>query len=341
MPPPLATVVSAREPDGRYAAGTTTPAAPGKPRLLDRVRDAIRRRNYSLRTEEAYIGWIRRYILFHGKRHPLELGARDAEAFLTHLARDAAASPSTQNQALSALVFLYREVLDQELPWLDDFQRSKKPARLPTVLTLQEVRALLACLEGPRGLMARLLYGSGLRLRECCTLRIRDLDFDRLQIMVRNGKGQRDRVTLMPAIIEAALRDQVQRVEALNERDLRSGSAGSGTPRGWLFVFPSTRIARDEESGFAHRAHCEPRALQRALQRAARSAKLGEHVTCHTLRHAFATHLLQDGCDIRTVQELLGHQALSTTMRYTHVIELCGRQLESPLARVSDASGQG
>jgi integron integrase len=255
----------------------------------------------------------------------------DAEAFLTHLARDAGASPSTQNQALSALVFLYREVLDHDLPWLDGFQRSKKPVRIPTVLAAEEVRALLAHLDGPRGLMARLLYGAGLRLRECCRLRIRDLDFDRLQIVVRDGKGRRDRLTLMPAVLEGSLREQVRRVEVLNERDVRSGSPVARAGRGWLFVFPSSRIVRDGESSLVQRDHCEPRGLQRAIQRAARSAKIDRHVTCHTLRHAFATHLLQDGYDIRTVQELLGHRQVSTTMRYTHVIELCGRLIHSPM----------
>jgi integron integrase len=311
------------------------------------VRDAILRCHYSIRTEEAYIAWIKRFILHHGKRHPLELGEAEVKAFLTHLAAHHKLSASTQNQALCALLFLYREVLDQELPWMERLRRAKVPAHAPTVLSQDEVAALLAHVDGSVGTMVELLYGAGLRLRECVRLRIRDLDFERLQIMVRAGKGDRDRMTILPACLEKPLRNQVARVEHLHRRDVQMGFGAAATTYrrpadtvrnlGWQYVFPSTRIIQDPDSGQIQRAHRDPQSLQRAVRRAARAAKIDEPVSCHTLRHAFATHLLAAGEDIRTVQELLGHKYLSTTMRYTHVIELCGRRIESPLSLVARA----
>jgi integron integrase len=292
-----------------------------------------------------YVGWIRRYIVHHGKRHPLDLGGREVKAFLTHLACDLKLSASTQNQALSALLFLYREVLDQDLPWMERFRRAKGPVRSPTVLSQEEVAALLAHVNGAVGLMLELLYGAGLRLMECVRLRIRDLDFERLQITVRSGKGDRDRVTVMPECLEVPLRNQVTRVAHLHRRDLEAGFgatalAGGRRPDtardlGWQFLFPSARIVQDSGSGLVQRAHRDPQSLQRALRQAARRAKIAQSVSCHALRHAFATHLLVAGEDIRTVQELLGHKYVSTTMRYAHVVELCGRNIRSPLERRS------
>ena len=323
-------------------AGTAQMGQPaGAPRLLDRVRDAIAVRSYSVRTEEAYVGWIKRFIVFHGKRHPLDLGGGEVKTFLTHLACDLKLSASTRNQAFSALLFLYREVLDQDQPWMERFQRAKGAARSPVVLSQEEIAALLTQVDGTVGLMLELLYGAGLRLMECVRLRIRDLDFERLQVTVRNGKGDRDRFTVMPECLAMPLRKQVARVAHLHRRDLVSGFGAAAlvdgrrpdTARdvGWQFVFPSARIVQDPASGSLQRAHRDPQRLQRALRRAARAAKIDRPITCHTLRHAFATHLLASGEDIRTVQELLGHKYVSTTMRYTHVIELCGRRISSPL----------
>jgi integron integrase len=295
-------------------------------RLLDRVRDAIARRNYSLRTEEAYIGWIKRFIHYQGKRHPLEVGREEVEAFLTHLACEKKVSASTQNQALCALLFLYREVLDRELEWMDGFQRAKTAVHSPAILSREEVAALLAHLDGTPRLMAELLYGAGLRLMECARLRVRDLDFERLQIAVRAGKGNLDRVTILAACLEEPLRNQVARVAALHRRDLQAGFGAAAVPGGrrtdtarnfgWQYVFPSARIVQDPDSGVVQRGHRDPQSLQRAVRRAARTAKLAQPVSCHALRHAFATHLLASGEDIRTVQELLGHKCVSTTMRY-------------------------
>jgi integron integrase len=314
------------------------------PRLLDVVRDAIRRRHYSMRTEQSYVHWIRRFIYFSGRRHPRDLGAPEVTGFLNHLARERNVAASTQNQALSALLFLYREALQTPLPWLDDLERAQRPARLPTVLTTVEVRRLLSGMRGTRWLMASLLYGSGLRLRECLKLRVKDVDFGYRQIMVRDGKGARDRVTMLPAPLSEPLKRQIARAREVHERDL---AAGYGTvelphalsrkyPRaqyelGWQFVFPSHRLSRDPRSGAVRRHHLYENYLTRGVKRAARAGGIVKPVSGHTLRHSFATHLLESGYDIRTVQELLGHADVSTTMIYTHVLNKGGRGVTSPL----------
>ena len=320
--------------------------APKAPRLLDQVRDVLRRKHYSYRTEGAYIHWIKRFIYFSGRRHPRELGAEEVTAFLNHLARDRDVAAATQNQALSALLFLYGEVLGEKLPWLDGLDRVVKPARLPAVLTREEVARLLAAMSGAKHLMASLLYGSGLRLRECLKLRVKDIDFDYRQILVRDGKGAKDRVTMLPAPLAEPLKRQIAHAREVHERDL---AAGYGTvempdalarkyPRaqyelGWQFLFPSHRLSRDPRNGAVRRHHLYENYLTRAVKQAARAAGMVKPVSCHTLRHSFATHLLEAGYDIRTVQELLGHADVSTTMIYTHVLNKGGRGVTSPLER--------
>ena len=321
---------------------------PRAPRLLDRVRDTIQRRHYSRRTEETYVHWIRRFIHYSGKRHPLLLGPEEVTAFLNHLARERNVAAATQNQALSALVFLYKEVLAQPLPWLDGLDRAKRPARLPTVLTVEEVTRLLACLDGMRWLMASLLYGAGLRLRECLTLRVKDVDFGYRQIVVRDAKGAKDRVTMLPGPVIEPLRSHLGRVERLHERDVADGFGDVELPDslarkypkapyewGWKWVFPSHKRSIDPATGVLRRHHVYENYLVRAVKRAARAARIAKHVSCHTLRHSFATHLLESGYDIRTVQELLGHADVSTTMIYTHVLNKGGHGVKSPLDRVA------
>ena len=328
------------------AAGAQLPAAAlsKAPRLLDLVRDAIRRRHYSLRTEERYVHWIRRFVYFSGRRHPRELGAPEVTAFLNHLARERNVAASTQNQALSALLFLYREALQAPLPWLDELERAQRPARLPTVLTPREARALLAGIRGTPRLMASLLYGAGLRLRECLKLRVKDVDFGYGQIVVRDGKGAKDRVTMLPAPLVEPLKRQIERARQVHERDLAAGYGSVELPDalsrkyprapyelGWQFVFPSHRLSRDPRSGGVRRHHLYENYVTRGVKRAARAAGIVKPVSCHTLRHSFATHLLESGYDIRTVQELLGHADVSTTMIYTHVLNKGGRGVASPL----------
>ena len=322
--------------------------APAKPpRLLDQVRDAIRRRHYSRRTEQSYVHWIRRFILFSDKRHPRDLGAPEVTAFLSHLARDRDVAAATQNQALAALLFLYKEVLDQPLPWLDQIERAKRPARLPTVLSVAEVQRLLAQMDGTKWLMASLLYGAGLRLRECLKLRVKDLDFDYGQILVRDAKGGKDRVTMLPQSVIEPLREHLVRVKVLHERDIASGHGDVELPDaiarkyprapyewGWKFVFPSHKLSVDPRSGVIRRHHVFENYLIRGVKEAARAARIAKHVSCHTLRHSFATHLLERGQDIRTVQELLGHSSVDTTMIYTHVMNKGGRGVTSPLDRL-------
>jgi integron integrase len=313
-------------------------------KLLDQVRVAIRTRNYSRRTEKAYVGWIRRFILFHGKRHPLDMGPKEVSSFLTHLAVHRHVSASTQNQALSALVFLYREVLGRDVGWLADLVRAKRPKRLPVVLTRPEVASVLDRLQGVTWLMASLLYGSGLRLLECCCLRVQDIDFGRGEILVRDGKGQKDRRTMLPQSVQPRLRRHLHGVRAQHLRDLRCGRGWVALPDAlqrkmphagrewsWQWVFPATRSYRDPASGQWRRHHLHETVLQRAVRQAARKAGISKRVTCHSLRHSFATHLLEDGYDIRTIQELLGHRDVSTTMVYTHVLNRGGRGVRSPL----------
>ncbi len=329
------------------AANTDAP----KPRLLELVRNAIRRRHYSRRTEETYVHWIKRFIYFSDRRHPAELGAQEVTAFLNHLARERNVAANTQNQALSALLFLYKEALLMPLPWLDGLERSVRPARMPTVLTRSEVERLLAAMRGTKWLMAGLLYGAGLRLRECLALRVKDVDFEYRQILVRDGKGAKDRVTMLPGSLLEPLRLHLERVKALHQRDLAHGYGDVELPHalarkypraayewGWKFVFPSERLSTDPATGVVRRHHVYENFLARGVKEAARMAGLVKHVSCHTLRHSFATHLLESGYDIRTVQELLGHASVETTMIYTHVMNKGGRGVTSPLDRAGPAS---
>jgi integron integrase len=312
-------------------------------RLLDQVRDAVRLKHYSIRTEEAYVNWIKRYIVFHNKRHPAEMGAPEIEAFLTHLAVKETVAASTQNQAFSALLFLYREVLHQDLGPIDAL-RAKRPRRLPTVLTKEETLRLIGCLSGTHQLMAKLLYGGGLRLMDCLRLRVKDLDFERRAIIVRDGKGGQDRVTVLPDSLIPALQEHLQRVKALHERDLARGYGSVYLPDalarkypnadrewGWQYVFPSSQLSRDPRSGVMRRHHTHESSLQKAIKEAAHLAGIAKPVGPHTLRHCFATHLLEAGYDIRTVQELLGHKDVKTTMIYTHVLKRGGLAVRSPL----------
>jgi len=323
-----------------------TTAAPKAPRLLQQLRDAINRLHYSPRTEERYVHWVKRFIHFSGKRHPAVLGPAEVTAFLNHLANERDVAAATQNQALSALLFLYREVLGQPLPWLDELDRAKRPVRVPTVLTRDEVRRLLGAMSGTKWLMASLLYGAGLRLRECLKLRVKDIDFGYRQILVRDGKGAKDRVTMLPAALVEPLKAHLRAMKELHQRDLREGCGDVELPHAlarkypkaqyewaWKFVFPSYKLSVDPKTGVVRRHHVYENYLIRGLARAVRAARIEKHVTCHTLRHSFATHLLESGYDIRTVQELLGHADVSTTMIYTHVLNKGASGVASPLDR--------
>ena len=314
------------------------------PRLLDRLRGAIRRLHYSRRTEEAYIHWTKRFIYFHGKRHPSELGEAAVTAFLNHLATDRKVAASTQNQALSALLFLYKETLGVELDWLDGLVRAKRPHRVPVVLTREEVEKLLGALEGTQGLMASLLYGTGMRLMECLRLRVKDVDFGYGQILIRDGKGEKDRITMLPKTLLVPLQDQLRKAKQLHDLDLREGygevhlpyALARKYPRAgfewtWQYVFPSKKRSADPDDGIIRRHHLDESVLQRAIKNATRLAGISKPVHCHTLRHSFATHLLHSGYDIRTVQELLRHSDVSTNMIYTHVLNRGGRGVLSPL----------
>ncbi|MGH8162990.1 MAG: integron integrase [Rhodanobacteraceae bacterium] len=316
------------------------------PRLLDQLRARLRRLGLSIRTEQAYVGWVRRFILANDKRHPREMGAREVEAFLTRLATHGNVSASTQNQALSALLFLYREVLMQDLPWMENIRRAKRPERLPVVLSREEVAALLAEMSGVTWLMAGLLYGAGLRLMECMRLRVQDVDFVRREITVRQGKGGKDRRTMLPAMAVESLQGQLVETRRLHERDLAAGFGEVWLPVAlarkytnaarewiWQYVFPASVRSTDPRSGVTRRHHLDETVLQRAVKNAVRRARLDKPATCHTLRHSFATHLIEDGYDIRTVQELLGHKDVSTTQIYTHVLNRGGRGVLSPLDR--------
>jgi integron integrase len=324
------------------------PATPPRPRLLDRVRQAIRARHLSRRTEEAYVAWIKRYLFFfHAKRHPAEMGVAEVTEFLTALAVEGKVAASTQNQALSALLFLYRDVLAIDLPWLDGIVRAKRPERLPVVLTRAEVRTVLGRLDGVSRLMAGLLYGAGLRVLECCRLRVQDVDFAQNQLVVRGGKGDRDRVTMLPAVAKAGLAAHLEAARAQHQRDLAAGAGwvelptallrkypNAGREWAWQWVFPATRIYRDRLTGQRRRHHLHETVLQRAVKSAVRQAGIAKRASPHTLRHSFATHLLEDGHDIRTVQELLGHRDVSTTMIYTHVLNRGPAGVRSPADRM-------
>lgn len=318
-----------------------------KTKLLDQVRDRIRVKHYSIRTEQVYLGWIKRFILFHGKQHPLTLGAPDVERFLSHLAVEGKVAASTQNQALAAVLFLYREVLDRPLPWLDDLTRAKQPERLPVVLTVSETQLVLARISGTAGLMVRLLYGTGMRLMECVRLRVKDVDFEKQQITVRDGKGFKDRVTMLPKSLTEALVKHLERGKILHNEDLAAGHGetylpfalarkypNAGRAWGWQYMFPARNVSVDPRSGVTRRHHVDEKALQRAMKQAVRDAGLTKLATPHTLRHSFATHLLESGYDIRTIQELLGHKDVATTMIYTHVLNRGGKGVLSPLDRM-------
>ena len=318
-----------------------------KPRLLEQVHEAVRQLHYSRRTEEAYVHWIKRFIFWSGRRHPATLGEAEVTAFLSHLAVERNVAASTQNQALAALLFLYKQVLGRDLGWFDDLVRAKRPVRVPVVLSRGEVNALLAQLRGTPWLMVSLLYGAGLRLMECLRLRVKDVDFAYRQILVRDGKGAKDRVTMLPETAVQPLHAQLGEAKRLHEIDLREGFGEAHLPYalarkypragfewGWQYVFPATRRSADPDDDVIRRHHLDESVPARALKEARRDAGIAKPVSAHTLRHSFATHLLESGHDIRTVQELLGHSDVSTTMIYTHVLNKGGRGVRSPLDRL-------
>jgi integron integrase len=311
---------------------------------LDRVRAVARVRHLSIRTEQAYTDWIRRFILFHQKRHPSEMGEEEVRQFLSHLAVEGKVAASTQNVALCALLFLYRDVLGVELPYVGGILRVKRPARVPVVFTRGEVSSLMSHLTGTYSLIAGLLYGSGLRLMEAVRLRVKDIDFEYKEILVRDGKGEKDRRTLLPRPLAEPLRHQLERVKLLHEKDLREGLVEVYLPYAlarkyqsaarewsWQYVFPSAKLSADPRSGVTRRHHVSPDSVQREVKKAIKSAGITKHGGCHTLRHSFATHLLEDGYDLRTIQELLGHSDVRTTQIYTHVLNRGGRGVRSPL----------
>jgi integron integrase len=325
------------------AAERLAPAAP--PRLLDRLRAALVARHYSLRTEEAYVGWVRRFVLFHGKKHPMTLGEDEINLFISHLAVHGKVSASTQTQALSALIFLYQQVLGRKLLDIGALVRAKRSVRLPTVLSRDEVRLVLMQLDGTHRLFLTLLYGTGMRLLECLRLRVKDVDFALDVITVRQGKGGKDRRTMLPKALKEPLQSHLLRVRALHQRDLADGfgtvhlpgAYGQKVPDAarrweWQYVFPASARSIDPRSGRKQRHHLDESTMQRAVHAAVLQAGLAKRVTCHTFRHSFATHLLEEGYDIRTIQELLGHADVSTTMIYTHVLNRSGgRGVRSPL----------
>jgi integron integrase len=315
-----------------------------EPKLLDRLRNSIRARHYSHRTEEAYLMWAKRFILFHNKRHPSSMGGDEVNAFLSSLAIDDRVSASTQNQALNALLYLYRHVLQDPLPWLQDVVRARRPMHLPVVLTPDEVRLVIDRMNGVSHLVAQLLYGSGLRLMEALTLRVKDVDFSRKQLMIRDTKGKRDRATMLPESAIAPLRRHLEDVRALHNDDLRDGFGAVVTPDAiarkipgapkewtWQWVFPATSRYKEQGTQVERRHHLHETVVQRAVRTATLQSGLAKRVTCHTFRHSFATHLLERGHDIRTIQELLGHRDVATTMIYTHVLRLGARGVRSPL----------
>lgn len=322
--------------------------SPNPPKLLDQVVAKIRFKHYSRRTELSYTHWIKRFILFHGKRHPREMGAAEIEVFLSALATERNVSASTQNLALSSLLFLYKEVLAIDLPWLDNITPAKKPQRLPTVLSEAEVKRLLNCMEGVPGLVARLLYGTGMRLMEAIRLRVKDIDFDRREILVRDGKGAKDRVTMLPESLIPALKEHLARRRIIFDKDVASGQVDVWMPNalerkypnacrewGWQFFFVASNVSTDPVSGVVRKHHQDEKMIQRHVAKAAKLAGIAKPVSPHVLRHSFATHLLEGGYDIRTVQELLGHSDVSTTMIYTHVLNKGGRGVTSPLDKMN------
>jgi len=311
---------------------------------MDQVRAIIRLRGMSYRTEETYCDWIRRYIFFHGKRHPKEMGGPEIQAFLAHLVMKGNVAPSTRNVALHSLLFLYKQVLEMELPYIGVGPKPKKEPRPPAVFTREEVQAILAHLQGTKWLMAALLYGAGLRLHECLRLRVKDIDFHYNTITVREGKGRKDRVTMLPQNAKEPLRQHLKQVRQAHERDLAEGFGTVELPFalarkypqaerawGWQYIFPAPKRSRDPRSGAGRRHHLDESVIRKAVKEGMRAAKIYKHGSCHTLRHSFATHLLEAGYDIRTVQELLGHADVKTTMIYTHVLNRGGLAVRSPL----------
>ena len=318
-----------------------------KPRLLDQMRQAIRVRHYSYRTEETYIHWIKRFIFFHNKRHPVEMGEAEIAQFLSSLATDSHVSASTQNQALNAILFLYRHVLRKDIGYVNGVVRASRPKRLPTVLTRQEVRSILGFLDGSEWIMAMLLYGAGLRLMECLRLRVKDIDFTSNEIVVRAGKGDKDRHTMLPSAVKEPLAKKLDLIKRQHQRDLEQGLGRVALPNalerkypnagkewGWQWVFPATSHYTDRVTGERRRHHLHESVLQKAVKEAVRKSGVAKPASPHTFRHSFATHLLEDGYDIRTVQELLGHRDVSTTMIYTHVLNRGGRGVNSPADRL-------
>lgn len=313
-------------------------------KLLDQVREAIRMKHYSYRTEQAYVDWIKRFILFHNKRHPKEMGAEDVQGYISYLANERKVAASTQNQALSAIMFLYKYVLQNELDFPSDILRPSRPEHLPTVLSHQEALAVIRKMTGTPNLIARLLYGSGLRVSECLRLRIKDLDFTNRQIIVRDGKGENDRATILPDSVMMDLKSQIEIARLIHQRDLKEGFGEVSLPYAldrkypnapkefaWQYVFPSLNRSVDPISNRIKRHHLDVTVVQKAVRQAAHVAGLDKPVSPHTFRHSFATHLLQNGYDIRTVQELLGHKDVKTTMIYTHVLQRGGMAVKSPL----------
>lgn len=345
-----------RDPLGPLKHAALAPP-PRQPKLLDRLREALRSRHYSRSTEQSYCHWaclprreasrrrqVKRFIFFHKIRHPAEMAEPEINSFLTHLAIKEKVSASTQTQALSALLFLYRHVLDREIGDLGDVIRARKPKRLPVVMTREEVRAVLGHLDGDKWLMASLMYGAGLRLMECLRLRVQDIDFERNEIMVRDGKGAKDRRTMLPASLKSPVQDHLQKVKAIHQRDLADGWGRVQMPDAldrkypnapgdwrWQWVFPQEHRWKNTRTGDQGRHHVHETILQRAVKEAVRKAGIVKHVGCHTFRHSFATHLLDAGYDIRTIQELLGHKDITTTMIYTHVLNKGGHGVRSPV----------
>jgi integron integrase len=329
------------------STAVTAPTAPSKPKLLDQLRQAIRTRHYSYRTEKAYVHWIKRFIFFHKKRHPSDMAETEIAQFLSALASESHVSASTQNQALNALLFLYREVLNKDIGYVNGVVRAKRPNRLPVVLTRQEVRSILGVLNGSDWLMALLLYGAGLRLMECLRLRVKDIDFTSNQIVVRRGKGDKDRHTMLPAAVKEPLAKHLDVMKRQYQRDLERGLGrvtlpnalerkypNAGKEWGWQWVFPATSHYTDRITGEKRRHHLHESVLQKAVKEAVQKAGIFKPASPHTFRHSFATHLLEDGYDIRTVQELLGHKDVTTTMIYTHVLNRGGKGVFSPADRL-------
>ena len=325
----------------------TAPTTASRPKLLDQVRNAIRSRHYSPKTEESYVHWIKRFIFFHNRRHPVEMSEKEIAQFLSSLASELHVSAATQNQALNAVLFLYRDVLRKEIGYVDGVVRAKRPHRLPVVLTRQEVKSILGALDHSDWLMVMLLYGAGLRLMECLQLRVKDIDFTTNQIVVRAGKGDKDRHTMLPTAVKEPLATHLELVKKQHRRDLERGLGRVALPNalerkypnagkewGWQWVFPASSHYTDRATGGKHRHHLHESVLQKAVKQAVREAGISKPATPHTFRHSFATHLLEDGYDIRTVQELLGHTDVTTTMIYTHVLNRGGRGVNSPADRL-------